>query len=38
MFLLLIIAATAVVAIGATVRAWLIDGYRPVPTDPRRLP
>jgi hypothetical protein len=35
---LLLLAALAAVAVIATVRALLTDGYRPVPTDRRRLP
>ena len=38
MFLLILLAAVAVTAIAATVRAWITDDYRAVPTDPRRLP
>lgn len=38
MFLLMILAALAAVAIGSTLRSLSNDGYRAVPTDPRRLP
>ncbi|MBB4140908.1 hypothetical protein BKA10_002702 [Microbacterium invictum] len=38
MFLFIILAALAAGAVGATVRALTNDGFRAVPTDPRRLP
>ncbi len=38
MFLFILVAAVAVTAITATVRAWRTDGFRAIPTDPRRLP
>lgn len=37
MLLIILVTALAGVAIGATVRALSNDGYRAVPTDPRRL-
>jgi hypothetical protein len=38
MFILLVIAALAIVGVVATLRALPTDGYRAVPTDPTRLP
>jgi hypothetical protein len=38
MFLLILLAALAVVGIVGTLRALPVDGYRRVPTDPSRLP
>ena len=38
MILLLLLAIVSVVAVVATVHEVRVDGYRAIPTDPRRLP